>query len=182
MAQDNPVSRRTALKITGAAASTALVAGCSGGNGDGNGNGNGNGEDSGAVAIEPGETIMFKATTNNTWEGKSPSGIEGQENPTIELTEGKSYTIGWDENAGSAKHNIALYSEGSPYEGNKTEQTAEPGDSQTIEFTASTNIDEYACVPHYGSGMKGTIKITEGSSGSGSGSGNESNSSNSSSE
>jgi len=95
MARDNPVSRRTALKLTGAAASTALVAGCSGGNGDGNGNGNGNGDGSGAVEISPDETITLKATSSKQVGGKSPSGIEGQENPTLALQEGETYEIGW---------------------------------------------------------------------------------------
>lgn len=184
MARDNPVSRRTALKITGAAASTALVAGCSGGNGDGNGNGNGNGEDSGAVEISPEDTITFMATSSNTWEGKSPSGIEGQENPTLALQGGETYEIGWDENGGSAQHNIAIYNgDETVHQDLETEQVTEPED-QTLEFEASSDTAEYVCIPHYGSGMAGTIEISEGSSGSGggSGSGNESNESNESSE
>jgi len=160
MARDNPVSRRTALKLTGAAASTALVAGCSGGNGDGNGNGNGNGDGSGAVEISPDETITLKATSSNKWEGKSPSGIEGQENPTLALQEGETYEIGWDENGGSAHHNIAIYNgDGSTHNGKESEVTADPGDGQTLEFEASSDTVEYVCVPHYTSGMAGDIEL-----------------------
>lgn len=169
MARDNPVSRRTALKLTGAAASTALVAGCSGGNGDGNGNGNGNGDDE-TVTIEPDSTIMFSAD-GQTWVGSEPSGIADMENPTIELTDGASYTIGWEQN--ETGHNIALYnSDESVYDGNSTEIASSTGEGQEFDFTASTDIAEYVCEPHY-PGMAGTIEVTEGSSDGGSG--NESN-------
>ena len=165
MARDKAVSRRTALKLTGAAASTALVAGCSGGSGNGNGSG------SGAVEIEPGSTIMFKAD-GQTWVGKEPSGIKDKENPTIKLTEGESYTIGWTQN--QTGHNIALYkSDGSVYNGKKTSVATSTGEGQTLDFTASSDIAEYVCVPHYNSGMKGTVEIKSGS-GSGSGGGNQS--------
>ncbi|SEQ74158.1 plastocyanin/azurin family copper-binding protein [Natrinema salaciae] len=159
MTRDNPVSRRTALKLTGAAASTALVAGCSGGD-EGNGNGNGDSEDSGPVEISPDETIMLKATSSNTWEGKSPSGIEGQENPTLALKEGETYEIGWDENGGSVGHNIAIYNgDGEVHNGKKTEQTPDPGDGEMLEFEASSDTVEYVCVPHYQSGMAGDIEM-----------------------
>lgn len=160
MARDNPVSRRTALKLTGAAASTALVAGCSGGSDDGNGNGNGNGNGSGSetFTIESGSTIMLKAD-GQTWVGSEPSKIADVESPTLELTEGGSYTIGWEQNEGG--HNIALYNgDGNVYSGKKTSVVNSTGEGQTLEFTASSEIAEYVCVPHYQSEMKGTIKVT----------------------
>ncbi|WP_408956706.1 twin-arginine translocation signal domain-containing protein [Natrinema sp. 74] len=170
MARDKAVSRRTALKLTGAAASTALVAGCSS---DSGGNGNGNNDDSsdsGPVSIKPGKTIMFKAN-GHKWVGKKPSSIEGQTNPTIELTEGGSYTIGWTQN--ETGHNLELKKDDESVWNNKSTPTASStGDGQTLEFTASTKIAEYACNPHY-PGMAGDIKVTSGSSSDG-GSGNES--------
>lgn len=165
MARDNPVSRRTALKLTGAAASTALVAGCSGSGGNGGGNGGhssdgGNGGGSSAVKIEPGTEILFKAS-NLAWHGKSPSGIEGKKNPTISLKAGETYKIGWDEGDGQT-HNFAIYDDSdSVVSGYKTEQTAEPGDGQILEIEASSEMAEYVCEPHYGAGMKGSIEIRE---------------------
>lgn len=146
MAQDNPVSRRTALKLTGAAASTALVAGCSGG---GNGNGNGNGDNgSSGVEVEPGTHIDFSGQTTH-WEGLAPSGIEGERNPTLILTEGETYTIGWSEGDG-ANHNLELRnSNGEVVDEYTTGSTvAEPGDSEQFEFTASSDIAIYRCDPH----------------------------------
>jgi len=163
MAQDNPVSRRTALKLTGAAASTALVAGCSGG---GNGNGNGNGDNgSSGVEIEPGTHIDFSGQTTH-WEGLAPSGIEGQQNPTIILTEGETYTIGWSEGDG-ANHNLELRnSNGEVVDEYTTGATvAEPGDSEQFEFTASSDLATYNCNPH--PQMEGTIEVQSGSGGSG---------------
>lgn len=160
MTRDNPVSRRTALKLTGAAASTALVAGCSGGSDDG-GNGeseSGNGGGSETYTIEPGTTIMLKAD-GQSWVGSEPSKIADVEAPTLELTEGESYTIGWEQNEGG--HNIALYNgDGSVYNGKETSVVNSTGEGQTLEFTASSDIAEYVCVPHYNAGMTGSIEVT----------------------
>ncbi len=147
MAQDNPVSRRTALKLTGAAASTALVAGCSGG-GNGNGNGgNGNGGSSGGVEIDPGTEIDLSGQTSH-WEGLAPSSIEGSENPTLILQEGEDYTMGWSEGDG-ANHNLEIRdSDGNVVDDLETSITAEPGEDQVLEFTASSEMAEYLCEPH----------------------------------
>ena len=145
MAQDNPVSRRTALKLTGAAASTALVAGCSGG---GNGNGNGNGDSSGPVEVEAGTQIELDGQTAG-WEGISPSSIEGATNPTLVLTEGETYEIGWTTGDG-AQHNIEIRNDsGDVVNDLKTEGTSsqEPED-QWLEFEASSEMTTYICEFH----------------------------------
>ncbi|MGQ3412893.1 plastocyanin/azurin family copper-binding protein [Natrinema sp. LN54] len=157
MARDNPVSRRTALKLTGAAASTALIAGCSSGDGNGNGNGNGDSND-GPVEIEPDTEILFKADSLG-WTGKSPSSIEGQENPTIALQEGETYTIGWDEGDGQG-HNFAIYDDSEGVVGDySTEQVSEPGEDQVYEIEVTSEMAEYVCEPHYDSGMAGSIDV-----------------------
>ncbi|MFA9502775.1 plastocyanin/azurin family copper-binding protein [Natrinema sp. H-ect1] len=154
MARDNPVSRRTALKVTGAAATTALLAGCSGGDDSGNGNGNGDGSD--GYEAEAGEEIMFSGETTE-WTGVKPSDIEGESNPTIILSEGEEYTFGWSEGNGT-QHNIEIRdSDGNVVNDLKTELTAEPGEDQKLTFEASTEMAVYRCNPH--AGMEGEIKV-----------------------
>ncbi|PGF16037.1 hypothetical protein CP556_07840 [Natrinema sp. CBA1119] len=157
MARDNPVSRRTALKLTGAAASTALVAGCSGGNGDGNGNGNGNGDSEGPYSIESGTTIELKSLAQS-WEGVAPSSIEGVENPDLSLTEGETYTIEWVENEGGS-HNLAIYDDSQSAVAGPTEQVSDSEPGLSVEFDASSDTVEYVCEPHYSAGMAGSIEL-----------------------
>ncbi|QLK24483.1 plastocyanin/azurin family copper-binding protein [Natrinema zhouii] len=153
MAQDNPVSRRTALKLTGAAASTALVAGCSGGNGDGNGNGDS--ED--GIEIESGADIRFSGQTSS-WDGLEPSSIEGESNPTLILTEGEDYTIGWTEGDGSG-HNMQIRDDSGEVLDDLTtgEPVEEPDESQILEITANSDMATYRCEPH--TGMEGDIQV-----------------------
>ncbi|MFD1565206.1 plastocyanin/azurin family copper-binding protein [Haloarchaeobius amylolyticus] len=147
MAQDNPVSRRTALKLTGAAASTALIAGCSGG-GNGNGNGNGNGGGSDGVEIESGTEVDFSGQTTH-WEGLAPSDIEGEQNPTLILQEGEEYTFGWSEGDG-ANHNLEIRDSNGEIVDDLTtgDPVAEPGDDQTLTFEANSDMAVYRCDPH----------------------------------
>ncbi|RKD93906.1 cupredoxin domain-containing protein [Halopiger aswanensis] len=166
MTRENAVSRRKALKVTGAAATTALVAGCGGGgNGNGNGEDGGNGDDSGngggsdGTEIEPGTTIELDAQTTE-WTGIAPDSIADASNPTLILTEGETYTIGWPQGDGGT-HNIELRNDsGEVVEDYETETTneEEPGDSQMIEFEATSEIVEYVCRPHE-SQMVGEIQV-----------------------
>ncbi|WP_435551061.1 plastocyanin/azurin family copper-binding protein [Natrinema sp. CGMCC1.2065] len=154
MARDNPVSRRTALKVTGAAATTALLAGCSGG--DDSGNGNGNGDSEGPYTIESGTTIELKSLAQS-WEGVAPSKIEGVENPDLSLTEGETYTIEWVENE-QGTHNLAVYDDSQSAVAGPTEKTSEPSGA-SVEFDASSDTVEYVCEPHYDIGMAGSIQL-----------------------
>ncbi|TYT60789.1 plastocyanin/azurin family copper-binding protein [Natrialba swarupiae] len=146
MTRENPISRRTTLKLTGAAAATALVAGCSD---DGNGNGNGNGDDGvDGIAIDPGTDIRFDGQTAG-WEGLEPSSIESEQNPTLVLEEGGEYTIGWTEGDG-AFHNIEIRDDGDDVVDDlQTDETDddEP-DDQILEFEASAEMAQYVCEPH----------------------------------
>lgn len=178
MTRDNDISRRNAMKIMGATGATALVAGCSGGGGGGgneSGDHGGSSESgsSGAAKIEPGTKIVLKAETSG-WVGQKPSSIKGKKNPTLALTEGESYELGWNKGDGSG-HNIeVLDGSGSVVTANgkelSTEVSSEGGPSQFLKFDASSKMAKYQCQPHQNS-MHGQLKIE---SGSGGGSGNES--------
>ncbi|ARS89849.1 plastocyanin/azurin family copper-binding protein [Natrarchaeobaculum aegyptiacum] len=146
MTRDSAISRRTALKLTGGAAATALVAGC-------NDNGNGNGEDDDADAepdgfeIEPGTEIEFDAQTPG-WVGMEPAEIDGEENPTLILEEGEEYTMGWNEGDG-AEHNIEIRDDGGDVVDDlQTEEVTEGGEDQFLTFEASSEMAAYVCDPH----------------------------------
>ncbi|OVE83635.1 plastocyanin/azurin family copper-binding protein [Natronolimnobius baerhuensis] len=158
MTRDKSVSRRTAMKLTGAAAATALVAGCSDDD-DGNGNGNGNGDDNGdeAEALEPGTEIELDGQTAG-WEGIAPDAIAGETNPTLVLEEGESYELGWSEGDGQ-DHNIEIRNDdGDVVDDLETDEVSDPDDDQWLEFEASTEMVEYVCDPHEGS-MAGDIDV-----------------------
>ncbi|ELY35899.1 plastocyanin/azurin family copper-binding protein [Natronorubrum tibetense] len=158
MTRDNAISRRTALKLTGAAAATALVAGC----GDDD---NGNGDEDETFEIDPGTEIVFYGDASY-WEGKEPSEIDGVQNPTLVLQEGETYEIGWDEGDG-AGHNIEIWdSDDALVEDYQTEIVEEPDDDQMLEFEVTDEMAYYVCDPHSGS-MRGEIEIGEGNGGNG---------------
>lgn len=148
MTRNNGISRRTAMKLAGAAAATTVVAGCSD-------NGNGDEEEE-VYEMEPGERIVFYGDMNG-WEGREPGAIDGVENPTLGLEEGEEYEIGWDEGDGQ-EHNIEIRDEGGDVVGDyATEEVTEPDDDQFIEFTASEEMAVYRCAPH--AGMEGDFVI-----------------------
>ncbi|MDQ2050198.1 plastocyanin/azurin family copper-binding protein [Natronolimnohabitans sp. A-GB9] len=158
MARDNPISRRTALKVTGAAAATALVAGC-------NDDDNGDDDDDGVeeYEAEPGEEIVFYGD-QAYWEGKEPSEIEGAENPTLILEEGEEYTIGWDEGDG-VDHNIEIRNEDDEVVDDlQTDIVTEPDEDQFLTFDASEEMAYYICEPH-ATNMRGEIDVVEGDNG-----------------
>ncbi|MFC4439804.1 MULTISPECIES: plastocyanin/azurin family copper-binding protein [Natrialbaceae] len=172
MTRDNGISRRTAMKVTGAAAATALVAGCSddnGGdeNGENGGDENGeNGENGGdGHQIEAGETIELEADSGG-WIGVAPDDIADEDNPTLILEEGEDYEIGWEEGDGST-HNLELVDENDEVvEDYETDEASEGGEDQFIEFEATSDIAEYLCRPH-DNAMVGTIEVEEGEGGNG---------------
>lgn len=159
MTRENAISRRTAMKLTGAAAASGLVAGCSDDGGNGNGNGNGEDEgDSGGVEIDPGTDIELSAQTQG-WEGVAPSDIEGEQNPTLILTEGEDYTIGWPNESDGSTHNIEIRDDsGEVVDDLSTDESDEPGEDQVLEFTASSDMAAYVCNPHENM-MNGELQV-----------------------
>ncbi|ELY45661.1 plastocyanin/azurin family copper-binding protein [Natronorubrum sulfidifaciens] len=151
MARDNPITRRKALKVTGAAAATALVAGCSD---DDNGNGD-DGDDT--YDIEAGTEIVLYAETAG-WIGEEPADIDEVTNPTLVLEEGEDYTIGWNEGDGQT-HNIEIRNDdGDVVDDLETEEVSEGGDDQFLDFTASEEMSTYVCDPHETS-MIGDLQV-----------------------
>ncbi|WP_049924386.1 plastocyanin/azurin family copper-binding protein [Halopiger djelfimassiliensis] len=159
MARENPISRRTALKVTGAAASTAFIAGCS--SDDGGDDDDGSSDDGGdeVYEISSDEDVVFRAD-GTSWYGKSPSKIEDVENPTLGLTKGETYTMGWDEGNGG-RHNFEICDSDDEVIGDySTDQTAEPeGDDQMLDVEITDEVAEYVCRPHATSGMRGDIEV-----------------------
>jgi plastocyanin len=189
---DDRFARRTVLGLAGVAASTGALAGCLGGgssdddpetsdgNGDDGGTGNetesdggdgsdgssgdgsdgssGDGSDGGDGS---GNEILF-AGESMSWVGKQPSEIQGESNPTITLTAGETYSIGWDEGDGQ-EHKFEIWNEnGTVVGGYETPAATEPGPDQVMEVEASSEMAEYVCKPHSTMGMRGTIEIEDG--------------------
>lgn len=150
MARDNPITRRTAMKVTGAAAATALIAGC--------GDDDDDDEEEETFEIEAGEQIEFDGQTSG-WEGVAPGDIDGEVNPTLVLEEGETYEIGWEEGDGQT-HNIQLENEDRELVDDdwQTDRTQEPDGDQWIEFEATDDIAYYVCDPHPDA-MRGEIQI-----------------------
>lgn len=154
MARDNPITRRTAMKVTGAAAATALVAGCSDESDSDDDDDDSSNEDE-SFDISPDEQIELNGQTGG-WEGIAPSSIEGVQNPTLALQEGEEYEIGWTEGDGST-HNIATVDSDEEVLDN-TDRTDDPGDGDFLTFDASEEVAGYICEPHSGS-MNGNIEL-----------------------
>lgn len=145
MARKRTVSRRTALKVTGTAAATALVAGCSSGGGGDDGSSD-DGSSSSEVEVDPGQ-IEFEAATN-AWVGLAPDSISEEENPTLVLQEGEEYEIGWTE-GDDANHNIEIRdSNDEVIDEFETDEVADPGDDQWLTFDANSDMATYVCDPH----------------------------------
>ncbi|WP_166035620.1 PQQ-dependent sugar dehydrogenase [Halorussus pelagicus] len=90
------------------------------------------------------------------WQGRSPSQIGGTTNPTLELSEGEEYAFTW-QNVDGLPHNVAILNgEGEAIE--RTEIISERGATQTLQFTATTDMAEYVCDVHPAS-MRGTIQF-----------------------
>lgn len=169
MAREDSISRRTVMKLAGAATATAVVAGCTG-NGDDDDaedNGDDNGDDNGAdeVEVEAGGRIVLEAITSG-WVGQEPAEIEGARNPTFILEEGEEYEIGWEEGDGGV-HNIEIVDGDDELVDDdlSTEQVTdtEP-DDQFLTFEATAEMEEYVCRPHP-QNMRGPLEIVEAENG-----------------
>ncbi|ELY29235.1 hypothetical protein C500_10975 [Natrialba magadii ATCC 43099] len=158
MSRDNPLSRRTALKLTGAAAATALVAGCSDDDTDdenGAANGDENGDDIDVEAWEDVDTIELDGLTAG-WEGVAPDMIADEQNPTIVLFEGQEYDFTWY-NQDSGTHNIVIWDENEEVvEDYQTDEVND--DEQTLSGVVATEeMAYYRCDPH--NQMQGEIQV-----------------------
>ncbi|MFH5801946.1 family 16 glycoside hydrolase [Haladaptatus sp. CMAA 1911] len=115
-----------------------------------------NSEDDGQV-IEGGTTIELGGETSG-WKGRAPSSIEEAKNPTLRLQANETYQITW-ENLDGVLHDInILNAQGNEIVGTETMSTE--GETQTLEFTATTEMTAYNCSVHPNL-MHGEIVVEE---------------------
>lgn len=136
---DDAVTRRTFVRATGATAATAGAAVV--------------GSDEAAGQAE---TYEFGGEVPG-WQGRTPSEIEGEDNPTIELEAGTEYEL-WFENIDGAPHNIAVQDA----EGNtlaESDTVSEEGATASITFTATPEMVQYICIIHPTT-MVGDLEVT----------------------
>lgn len=113
------------------------------------------------------ETYEFGGETQ-AWRGRSPSAIEGEDNPTLELAAGQEYEVVW-ENLDGAPHNFTIQNEaGTNLE--QSEQVSEEGETVSMTFTATPEMSQYICTIHPTT-MVGDVQITGGSEEGGQGEG-----------
>ncbi|MFC7044938.1 PQQ-dependent sugar dehydrogenase [Halobacteriaceae archaeon GCM10025711] len=92
------------------------------------------------------------------WVGQAPASIEGQTNPTLELSAGQPYRVTW-ENLDGAPHNFAVLDG----DGNalvRSEIMNQQGETQSVEFTASAEMERYRCEVHPTT-MAGEVSVGE---------------------
>ena len=103
------------------------------------------------------ETVELEGHSSG-WVGVAPESIEGEENPTLELTEGETYELTW-ENADGQPHNFEIL-DGDGEAVVETEIVEEQGENQTLEIEAAREMAVYRCGPHPSS-MRGTVQVGE---------------------
>lgn len=104
------------------------------------------------------QTFIFDGETSG-WIAQSPSGIEGEENPTLELEAGETYNFTWV-NTDGRPHNVVI-TDGDGNNVVRTEVISGEGGKQSVVFTAPESGGTYYCEVHPGS-MRGQIEIVEG--------------------
>ncbi|SEP02350.1 Copper binding protein, plastocyanin/azurin family [Halogranum amylolyticum] len=92
------------------------------------------------------------------WVGQKPARIDGQNNPTLQLTAGTEYTLIWG-NLDSAEHELIIEN-ANGQELAATESASQQGETRSLTFTASQKMAEYYCEYHPQS-MRGTIEVSE---------------------
>ena len=92
------------------------------------------------------------------WFGMEPEEIDGEENPTLELTAGETYQFTW-ENGDGEPHNVVIL-DGAGEILERTEIISEPGETQTLEFEATEEMDSYVCEVHPDT-MVGSILVED---------------------
>lgn len=182
------IPRRRALALAGSVTATTLAAGClsddeaaadDGDTSSNDGNASGDSDDSATGRDESGEDDESTApdATGDQWadveeirlsatasrfEGVEPEFIEGEENPTLVLTEGEEYVITW-ENADGKSHNLELWDEDETVvDEHSTEVMGEKNETRSLEFEATAAMTEYICRIHVDWGKRGDIEIETG--------------------
>lgn len=151
----NPfTTRRTVLKVTGASLATAVAAGCLGDDDETAAENGDDADDTGdadtggdGIEIEPGTEIVFDGYTQH-WAGLEPDAIAGEENPTLILEAGGEYTMEWI-NADGVTHDLQIWDENEDVVDDlTTDSIGGEGDSDSLEFTAESEMVTYVCSYH----------------------------------
>ena len=90
------------------------------------------------------------------WVGVSPAEIEGRTNPTLTLIAGEKYAVEWM-NSDGRPHNFTI-EDSNDKKLVKSRVTPKEGTTQTVEFTASEEMDEYYSQPQQKE-MRGNIEV-----------------------
>ncbi|MFC4540669.1 plastocyanin/azurin family copper-binding protein [Halosolutus amylolyticus] len=180
MGLNNELSRRATIRLAGASASAALLAGCldsydadapaddtdPGGTGDDEEDDSDDATDAeddesdgadAADADDPTE-ILLEARISG-WVGVEPAPIVGVENPTLDLAAGDTYRLDWVQGDGQT-HNLQLVdADGRVVDDLRTPLTSDPeAESEPLEFTATDELAGYHCDPHANT-MRGAIEV-----------------------
>lgn len=115
-------------------------------------------ETSTGTSTATGEVDIRLGGKTEAWVGQSPDRINGQNNPTLQLTAGTEYTLIW-ENLDGAEHELIIQ-DANGKELAATESASEKGVTRSVTFTASQKMAEYYCEYHPQS-MRGTIEVNE---------------------
>ena len=111
----------------------------------------------GMAAAQESEEIELEAYTPG-WIGVAPAEIEGEENPTLQLESGQTYAV-TIENVDGIPHNFAIINEAGE-QLVRSEFVDDAGDTTTVEFEATDDMDVYYCEPHADT-MRGDIEIVD---------------------
>ncbi len=166
------LSRRRYVVGTGAALTTGLLAGCSGG-GDG-GDGNGGDGSAGEPADDVPSEIDDYLTENEArlYEG-TIADYTGEDEVVVDVGAGEvgfafdpaairissSTTVVWEWTGEGGAHNVAS-AEGSESDFESGDAVAEEGTTFEQSFD-DTGIQLYYCTPHQSNGMHGAIEVVE---------------------
>lgn len=105
------------------------------------------------------ERIRFDGYVGG-WLGRDPSAIEGVENPTLVLFEGREYEVTW-ENMDGVHHNFAFWDDGRDVvAGYATDGNDVVGETETLAFEATLEMDTYRC-EYQPAGQVGEVVILE---------------------
>lgn len=79
------------------------------------------------------------------WVGQAPEEIDGVQNPTLNLEEGETYEVVWQNLDGVGHNSVVIDAAGEHLL--ETEIVAEGGETQSVEFEAESEMAEYYCGP-----------------------------------
>ncbi|ELY98510.1 blue (type 1) copper domain-containing protein [Natrialba chahannaoensis JCM 10990] len=107
--------------------------------------------------FEGGTEFVFNGVIPG-WFGLEPAEIDNMENPTLELVAGETYTFTW-ENGDGQPHNVVILDETDTIL-ERTEIISEQGETQSLEFEATPEMDRYICEVHPGT-MVGRMQVED---------------------